>query len=38
MLHAAKLTIPNYFANDCVIVSAPVPNSIKKLFKTTIFE
>ncbi|OES43995.1 RluA family pseudouridine synthase [Domibacillus iocasae] len=38
MLHAATLTIPNYFANDCVTVSAPVPNSIKKLFKTTFFE
>ncbi|MEM1504180.1 RluA family pseudouridine synthase [Domibacillus sp. 8LH] len=38
LLHAAKLTIPHPFVNDCVTVLAPVPDSIKKLFLTTFFE
>lgn len=38
LLHAAELTIPHPFVNDCVTVTAPVPESIKKLFLPTYFE
>ncbi|MET1029430.1 RluA family pseudouridine synthase [Domibacillus tundrae] len=38
ILHAAKLTIPHPFVNDCVTVTSPVPDSIKKLFQTIFFE
>ncbi|WP_050182255.1 RluA family pseudouridine synthase [Domibacillus robiginosus] len=38
LLHAEKLTIPHPFVNDCVTVSAPISESIKKLFLLTFFE
>ncbi|WP_046175442.1 RluA family pseudouridine synthase [Domibacillus indicus] len=38
MLHAAKLTIPHPFVNDCVTISAPAPAEIKMLLHSTFFE